>query len=126
MNKKYNSVRDNNDVNLKYNFALFVPQIKNDNWRNEDGKVVLCIKTTNPVKKALSWMVKKNPMTLLDLDDRCSAAWIYIDGRRTIYDIARLMSERYKEDINNELYRLITYLKFMSKRGWIKFKKNEA
>lgn len=125
-NKKCKHMAANNDINIKYNFALFVPQIKNENWKEEGGKVVLSIKTTDPVKKALAWMVKKDSMTSLDLDDRCSAAWTYINGERTIYDIARMMSEKYKEDINKELYRLITYLKFLSKHGWIKFKKNEA
>jgi len=47
--------------------------------------------------------------------------WRYIDGKRTVYDIAKLMAETYKENVDGELYRLVTYLKYISKRGWIKF-----
>lgn len=35
------------------------------------------------------------------------------------------MAEKYKSDVNGELYRLVTYLKYISKRGWIKFKEYE-
>lgn len=58
-------------------------------------------------------------------DDRCSTVWKHIDGERTIYDIAKIMATIYKEDLNKELYRLVTYLKYLSKRGWIKFKEYE-
>ena len=61
-------------------------------------------------------------MTNLELDERCSTAWKSIDGERTVYDIAKIMAATYKGDINEELYRLVTYLKYLSKRGWIRFK----
>jgi len=67
-------------------------------------------------------MVKRTPETKLELDERCSTVWKYIDGNRTVYDIAKLMAETYKENVDGELYRLVTYLKYISKRGWIKFK----
>ena len=110
----------------KHNFALFVPEIKLNDWKNDNGKIVLILKSNDPVKKFLAWMVKKNSVTDLYLDDRCSSVWSYMDGQRTIYDIAKLMSEKYKGDINNELYRLVTYLKYLSKRGWIRFKEHGA
>ncbi|WP_326909067.1 PqqD family peptide modification chaperone [Sedimentibacter sp. MB31-C6] len=114
------------DIDTKHNFALFVPEIKLNDWKEEDGKVVLCLKTIDPIKKFLAWMVNRKSITNLNLDERCSTVWKYIDGERTIYDIAKLMSEKYKEDVNNEMYRLITYLKYLSKRGWIKFKEYEV
>ncbi len=117
---------ENQEHDTKHNFAMFVPEIKHNDWEEKDGKVVLCLKVNDPVKKFLAWMVKKTPETNLELDDRCSTVWKYIDGERTVYEIAKLMAEVYKEDVDGELYRLVTYLKYLSKRGWIKFKEYEA
>ena len=116
----------NKSYDTKHNFVLFIPEIKLNDWKDENGKIVLTLKSNDPIKNFLAWMVKKNPVTDLYLDDRCSTVWNYMDGQRTIYDIAKLMSKKYKNDINNELYRLVTYLKYLSKRGWIKFKEHEA
>lgn len=114
------------EQDTKHNFALYVPEIKINEWEEKDGKVVLSIKVNDPVKKFLAWMVKRTPVTKLELDDRSSTVWILIDGKATVYDIAKQMSEKYKEDINGELYRLVTYLKYLAKRGWIRFKEYDS
>lgn len=125
-NNKHKEEIEDKYCDTKHNFALFVPEIKHNDWEEKDGKIILCLKINDPVKKFLAWMVKRNPVTNLKFDDRCSTVWKYIDGERTIYDIAKIMSKIYKEDINKELYRLVTYLKYLSKRGWIKYKEYEA
>ncbi|WP_461615797.1 PqqD family protein [Clostridium sp. Marseille-QA1073] len=117
---------ENQEPDTKHNFALFVPEIKHNEWKEKNGRVILCLKINDPVKKFLAWMVRKTPMTNLELDDRCSTVWKHMDGNRTVYDIAKLMAEKYREDVNGELYRLVTYLKYLSKRGWIKFKEYEV
>ena len=33
------------------------------------------------------------------------------------------MQEKYNDSMENAIYRLTTYIKFLSKRGWITFKK---
>lgn len=126
MKKIDNQEIKNKVFDTKHNFALFVPEIKYNDWKEDDGKIVLCLKTNDPIKRFLAWMVNRKPMTNLNLDNRCSAVWKYINGERTIYDIAKLMAGMYKEDVNGELYRLVTYLKYLSKRGWIKFKEYET
>lgn len=120
------NVNKKETTDTKHNFALFIPEIKHNDWKEENGKVVLHLKVNDPVKKFLAWMVKKTPMTNLELDDRCSTVWKNMNGERTVYDIAKLMAETYKEDINGELYRLVTYLKYLSKRGWIRFKEYDV
>ncbi|ARC86637.1 coenzyme PQQ synthesis D family protein [Clostridium argentinense CDC 2741] len=117
---------ENQEPDTKHNFALFVPEIKHNDWKEKNGRVILCLKINDPVRKFLAWMVRRTPMTNLELDDRCSTVWKHMDGNRTVYDIAKLMAEKYREDVNGELYRLVTYLKYLSKRGWIKFKEYEV
>ncbi len=117
---------ENQEPDTKHNFALFVPEIKHNDWEEKNGRVILCLKINDPVRKFLAWMVRRTPMTNLELDDRCSTVWKHMDGNRTVYDIAKLMAEKYREDVNGELYRVVTYLKYLSKRGWIKFKEYEV
>ena len=117
---------ENQEPDTKHNFALFVPEIKHNDWEEKNGRVILCLKINDPVRKFLAWMVRRTPMTNLELDDRCSTVWRHMDGNRTVYDIAKLMAEKYREDVNGELYRVVTYLKYLSKRGWIKFKEYEV
>lgn len=119
--KKMNNPK-NTEIDPKHNFALYIPEIKISNWEDKDGQIVLFIKINDPLKRFLAWMVKKTPVTKLELDDRCSAVWKHIDGKTTVYDIAKYMSETYRSDVNGELYRLVTYLKYIAKRGWIRFK----
>ena len=113
---------EDNQNNNKYNFALYVPEKKNIEWVEENGIVTLVIKVNDPIKKFLAWMVKKTPETKLHLDERCSAVWTYMDGERTIYDIGKLMGKKYGTETNEEVFRLVTYLKYIAKRGWIRFK----
>lgn len=120
-NKKQEK-QEKQEQDTQHNFALYVPEVKIHDWEEKDGKVVLCIKVNDPVKKFLAWLVKRTPQTKLELDERCSSVWKGIDGKRTVYDLAKLMSETYKEDVNGELRRLVIYLKYIAKRGWIKFK----
>lgn len=115
----------NDQVNSKYNFALYIPEKKNIEWSEENSIVTLIIKVNDPVKKFLAWMVKRTPQTNLHLDERCSSVWMLIDGERTIYDIGKLMGKKYGTDTNEEVFRLVTYLKYIAKRGWIRFKYEE-
>ena len=111
----------NND---KYNFLLYVPEIKYDNWKTtERGNVILYFKVTDPIKRFAGWLVKKKPNCDMEFDDRCSAAWLLIDGDRSIFDIAKIMAKKYGDTMDDSIYRLITYMKFLSKKGWITFKK---
>lgn len=126
--KKDKSNEDNNkaDSKEKYNFALYIPEIKHDEWKqDEDGIITIIVRTNDPVKKFLAWMVKRTPLTNIKLDERCSNVWKLIDGNRTVYDIAKIMSQKYNSELDGELYRLVTYLKYISKRGWIKFIENQ-
>ena len=106
----------------KYNFALYVPVIKEKNWElKDDGKVVLKLTVKDPVRRFAGWLVKKSPKTELELDDLSSKAWCLIDGERNIYEISKVMADGNK-DPEDELRRLVTFVKYCSKRGWISYK----
>lgn len=110
-----------NEKNAKYNFILYKPQIKHDNWEVVDNKVVVYFKVKDPVKKFVGWLYKKSPTCDITFDELCSKAWLYIDGKKTIYDIAKLMSKDCNESVESSIKRIVPYMKFVAQKGWIKF-----
>lgn len=117
-----NNSEKNKDA--KYNFLMYVPEIKHDTWEvNDEGRVVLYFKVNDPIKRFAGWLVKKNPNCDMTFDEPCSDAWLMINGENSIYDIVKVMQKKYNDSTENAIYRLTTYMKFLSKRGWITFKK---
>ena len=106
----------------KYNFALYVPVIKHQQWENDAGRVTLHITTKDPVKKFAGWLVKKSPVTTLDLDEMGSKAWLLIDGEKSIYEISKEINKDGKDTSEEALRRLVTFVRYLAKKGWIAFK----
>lgn len=122
MKKNNNNSEKNKDA--KYNFLLYVPEIKYDDWKlNDEGRVVLYFKVNDPIKRFAGWLVKKKPNCDMVFDEPCSDAWLMINGENSIYDIVKVMGKKHNDSMENAIYRLTTYMKFLSKRGWITFKK---
>lgn len=115
-----------NTQDEKYNFVLYVPEIKHDRWEEKYGKVTLYYEVTDPVKRFAAWLVKKPKVCDIEFDELCSSAWLLMDGERSIYDIAKIVSSKAGDDIDESLRRLIIYLKYLAKRGWITFKKSKV
>ena len=106
----------------KYNFALYIPVIKHQQWENDAGRVTLHITTKDPVKKFAGWLVKKSPVTTLDLDEMGSKAWLLIDGEKSIYEISKEINKDGKDTSEEALRRLVTFVRYLAKKGWITFK----
>ena len=108
----------------KYNFALYIPVIKEKHWVvSDEGKVTLHLTVKDPVRRFAGWLVKKSPKTEMDLDELSSKAWCLIDGERTIYEISKEMSKT-STNPNDELRRLVTFIRYCSKKGWVGYKAN--
>jgi len=106
----------------KYNFVLYVPEIRHHEFRVTDaGRVVLELEI-NPVKKLMGKLVNREPVSDIELDELSSSAWLSMDGTRSILDIARIQSERTGDDIDEAARRIVKFMRYIAKRGWIKFK----
>lgn len=112
----------NTNAKDKYNFALYVPVIKHDKWEVTDGKVHLYFTVKDPIRRFAGWLVKKSPNNHLEFDELCSKAWCLIDGEKSIYEISKEMNKKTKADANDDLRRLVTFIRYISKRGWVSFK----
>jgi hypothetical protein len=106
----------------KYNFALYVPVIKHQQWENNPGGVTLYITTRDPVKKFAGWLMKKSPVTTLDLDEMGSKAWLLIDGEKSIYEISKEINKDSKDSSKEALRRPVTFIRYLAKKGWVTFK----
>ena len=106
----------------KYNFVLYVPEIRHHEFRVTDaGRVVLELEI-NPVKKLMARLVNREPVSDIELDELSSSAWLSMDGTRSILEIARIQSEKTGDDIDEAARRIVTFMRYIAKRGWIRFK----
>ncbi|MDO8847145.1 MAG: PqqD family peptide modification chaperone [Coriobacteriia bacterium] len=106
----------------RYNFVLYVPEIRHQEFRvNDAGRVVLNLEI-NPAKRLMGKLVKREPVSDIELDPLSSSAWLSIDGARSILDIARIQSEKTGDDIDESARRIAAFMRYVAKRGWIRFK----
>ena len=106
----------------KYNFVLYVPEITHRRFSvNEAGKVVLEF-DVNPAKRLMGMLANRQPVSDLELDELSSSAWLSMDGTRSILDIARIQSEKTGDDIDEAARRIVQFMRYIAKRGWIRFK----
>jgi len=106
----------------KFNFVLYVPEIRHKEFRvTDEGTVVLELEIP-PAKRLMGWLANRKPVSDMELDELSSAAWLSMDGERSILDIARLQSEKTGDDIDESARRLVAFMRYLAKRGWIRFK----
>ncbi len=110
----------------KYNFVLYVPEIKRQDFRVTNGGRVVLKLQIHPVKMLMGRLVNKVPLSTLELDELSSSAWLSMDGRRSILDIARIQSEKTGDDIDEAARRIVQFMRYVAHRGWIRFKPAEG
>lgn len=110
----------------KYNFVLYVPEVKHEGYRvTDEGRVVLELEI-NRAKRLLGRLVARRPVSDIELDELSSAAWLAIDGKHSILDIARMQSEKTGDGIDEAARRVVVFMRYVAKRGWIRFKEVKA
>jgi|GEM_PF-68710 len=113
---------DSTEKKDQYNFLLYVPEIQHKNFKVENDSVILYFTHDSAIEKFARWLVKKSNVSDLTLDPQGSAVWMLIDGKRNIYEIAKEMSKKFGDSEEVAIERLITFVTYMSKKGWIHFK----
>lgn len=103
------------------NFLLYIPKKKHENWETRKGKVYLIFKHDKVPEKVLRWLVKKPYVSDVELDELGSAVWTLIDGERSVYDIGQELLKIFGEKCEPIYDRLIMYIRYLNKKGWISF-----
>ena len=121
-NKEDKGFLDSSKQNDKHNFVLYVPEITHTDWEMKDGRVLLNFQVKHPLTKLSGFLAKKEPKKDMLFDEMSSAAWLLIDGERSIFEIARLQSKKTDDEFKDDLRRLVEFIKFISKKGWVRYK----
>jgi len=109
-------------INDKYNFALYIPIIKYENWEIVDGKVILHFSVKDPVRRFAGWLVRKSPSSDIRFDELSSMTWLLIDENRNILEISKLINKDNKDTIEESLRKVVIFFRYLSRKGWITFK----
>ncbi len=105
------------------NFLLYIPKKKHEVWELRNGKVYLMFHHDRIIEKFIRWLVKKPNISDMQLDEIGSEVWQRIDGQKTVYDIGQDLVNSFGEKIDPVYDRLIMYLRFLNRKGWISFEK---
>ncbi len=111
--------------NKKDNFLLYVPRKSHDNWIEKDEVVCLIFTHDKIIEKIAQKLFKRPSVTDIKLDEIGTFIWQLIDDNRNIYDIGECLLERYGKSCEPVHERLIMYLRYLNRMGWIKFRKEK-
>lgn len=106
----------------KYNYVLYVPEIRHHLFRITDAGRVVVELEINPFKRLMGRLVHRTPVSDVEMDELSSSAWLSMDGHRSILDMARILSEKTGDDIDEAVARIVKFMRYIAKRGWIRFK----
>jgi len=120
----FNKKNKNKDIKQD-NFLLYIPQRKHDDWEVRNGRVYLNFYHNKPVEKFIRWLFKKPYKSDIELDERGTTVWQLMDGKRTVYDISKELSNKFGDDEKTSNKRLIMYLRYLVREGWISFRKED-
>jgi hypothetical protein len=106
----------------KYNFVLYVPEIKHHRFRVTEARRVVLELDINPIKKFMGMLARRRPVSEIEFDELASTAWLSMDGVRSILEVARIQSEKTGDDIDEAARRIVKFTHYIANRGWIRFK----
>ncbi|MFT5872836.1 MAG: hypothetical protein ACI8WT_001773 [Clostridium sp.] len=103
------------------NFLLYRPLRKIEHWELNDEKVKLFFYHNKPVERLMRWLIKKPNVNDIELDERGSMVWQSCDGSNTVYEIAVAMMKKFDDTEQESIDKLVTFLRYLSRSGWITF-----
>lgn len=107
------------------NFLLYIPKKKHEDFEVKNNTVKLLFHHDKPVEKFVRWLVKKPGTSDVELDDVGSKVWLLIDGEKSVYDIGQGLLDEFGKSCEPVYDRLIMYLRYLNRKGWISFEKGK-
>lgn len=109
------------------NFLMYVPVIIHKSYKVDDKNIVtLYFEHNKLVEKFARWLANKSNVSDIELDENSSAAWLLIDGKKNIYEIALEMAEVCGDTQEVAIERLVLFIRYILRKKWIKFQMIEA
>lgn len=107
------------------NFLLYIPKRRQITWKEKEGRVYLIFHHDKIAERFVRWLVKKPYVSDMELDSLGSSAWKLIDGNNSVYGIGQSLLKKYGTSCEPVYDRLILYLRYLNKKGWISFEKGK-
>ena len=105
------------------NFLLYIPVKKHKEYEIKKDNVILIFHHDKPVEKFMRWLIKKPYSSDIELDAMGSRVWELINGQNTVYDIGQQLIKLYGKSCEPVYDRLILYIRYLIKKGWISFER---
>lgn len=102
------------------NFLDYVPR-RNKNYDyvvSNDGTVTIHVKWKGPYHKIATVLFKKPDTSHIDLDTIGSWVWLAMDGKKTVYDLAKEFKKAFPDE-EKPLERLAQFLKILHNNQFI-------
>ncbi len=108
---------------MKNNFLDRIPKVKEGlKWeKGEDEAVTIFVENKGFFNRLFQLILKKPKVTQIHLEEFGSFIWICINGNDSIYDIGRLVGERFGDKAEPLYPRLAEYMKMLADYGFITF-----
>ena len=88
-----------------------------------NGKVTVLIENTGAFNRLAQLLLKKPKISQIHLDEMGNFIWPLIDGKRSVYDIALLVKDRFGDAAEPLYGRLVQYMQTMEKYDFVKMSK---
>ena len=96
----------------------------NFDWKeNEKGNVCIIVEWKNIYSRMAQRFWGKPKTSEIEMDALGSFVWKQIDGKRTVYEIAETVKERFGQDAEPLYERLVKFLEIMRDNKYIKYVK---
>lgn len=91
------------------------------NFTQADNSVTLEVENKGIMNRIAQRFFKKPHISYIRLDRIGSLVWLLIDGKKSIYDIAVIVENRFGNDAQPLYERLISFFKALENNGFIKW-----
>lgn len=107
--------------NKKDNFFELIPHRNNaiDFEIDNCGLVTMIFHNKGVINKLAQLLFNQPPISYIHLDEIGSYIWVLMDGKSTVYDIAKLVNERFGKSVEPLYIRLTGYMYTLLKSGYI-------
>lgn len=113
-----------NKKNVQDNFLEYIPCKRHKTWEvNKNGNINLIFYHDKLVEKFMRWLVKKPYKSDIELDELGSTVWNLVNGKNNVFDIGKKLTDEYGDKCQPVYDRLIMYLRYLNRRGWIYFER---
>ena len=111
---------------MKQNLFDFVPFISEHITTEKEGELSVIAFPRFRSKFMQKYFVPKNKPAIIRvrLEEHGTAVWDLIDGKRTVKEIAEILSDHFQQEENYE-YRIATYFSQLYRQGFVKYRKGK-